>query len=102
ERACQPTSMKPAALGGALELIASKRLPSGFGGAVKKALEEDEEFWVRERQTVLASDVRKPAEFLPEAFCKNDSRCLVNAAVFPTKNLRTYLSLYRNVTIVMP
>jgi hypothetical protein len=98
EQACQPPSMKPAGL----ELIASKRLPSGFGGAVKRALEEDEEFWVRERQTVLASDFRKPAEFLPDAFCQNDSRCLVNASVFPPKNLRTYLSLYRNVAIVMP
>jgi hypothetical protein len=98
ERACQPPSMKPAAL----ELIASKRLPSGFGGAVKRALEEDEEFWVKERQTVLASDFRKPAELLPEAFCSNASRCLVDASVFPPKNLRTYLSLYRNVAIVMP
>jgi hypothetical protein len=87
---------------GDIDLIPSQNLADSFSKELKHLWEEDEDFWVDHRKAVLATTQMAVGNILPKAFINQGSRCLVNAAVFPTKNLRTYLTLYKHVTLVTP
>ena len=88
--------------GGDIDLIPARCLPASMGRDLRLAWEDDEDFWVENRKQVLASDLQDPRQVLPASFKDCSSCCLVNAAVFPPKNLRTYITLYRRVVVVMP
>lgn len=87
---------------GDIDLIPSRRLPNNFSKELKQLYEEDEDFWIDRCMNVLTTTQITVKDILPKTFSNRGSRCLVDAAVFPTKNLRTYLTLYRYVTLVMP
>lgn len=86
---------------GDIDLIPSRHLPIDLSRELKQLCEEDEDFWIDHRTSVLTTTQMAVENILPESFSNRGSRCLVNAAVFPTKNLRTYLTLYRYVTLVV-
>jgi hypothetical protein len=87
---------------GDIDLIPSQILTSDFSKHLKNLLEQDENFWMEHRKNVLSTTQMSLQDVLPQEFIDRGSRCLVNATVFPTKNLRTYLTLYRYVTLAMP
>ena len=87
---------------GDIDLMPSRLFPRLLSQQLTRLWEDDEDFWIDHRVSVLASDLRDPKALLPSSFMRKGSCCVVNAAVFPTKNLRTYLTLYRRVIIVMP
>ena len=85
-----------------MNLVSSKRLAASFGVAAKAALEEDEDFWMRNRTKLFTGEVDVTGDLVPLAFRPGAASCLVDASVFPPANLRTYLSLYNKILIVMP
>jgi hypothetical protein len=87
---------------GDIDLIAGRCLPKSMGHDLKLAWEGDEDFWVENRKRVLASGLQVAHQVLPESFRARSSCCLVNAMGFPPRNMRTYITLYRRVIIVMP
>jgi hypothetical protein len=91
-----------AVTGGGMNLVTSKRLAASFGAAAKVALEEDEDFWMRNRTKLFTGGIDATADLVPKAFRPDAGSCLVDASVFPPANLRTYLSLYNKILIVMP
>ena len=87
---------------GDIDLIPSRVLTSDFSRHLKELLEQDEDFWMEHRKNVLSTTQMSLRDVLPQEFIDSGSRCLVDAQVFLTKNLRTYLALYRYVTLAMP
>lgn len=88
---------------GDLDLIPSRRLPSCFGHALRSQLEEDEDFWVDNRDMVLATPHNDPNALLPDGWTSSKKLgCFVEATAFLPKNMRTYLSLYDTVHIALP
>lgn len=87
---------------GDISLIPAARLPSSISKAGRNLYERDEDFWIDERTTVFATTNTNTKSYLPDQFKRDGSRCLVQAAVAPTLNIRAYLSLFRTVALVMP
>ena len=86
----------------ALALISSKGLTGISSKLVREKYEEDEEFWIDKRLSIFSTGLTDRHAVLPDAFTEDSSACFVDASVFPTKNIRTYLTLYRRVIIAMP
>lgn len=70
----------------------------GMAPELSRLIRTDEEFWL-EHRTRLSSP---GASLLPSELAPGQARCLVNAATFPTADIRNHLSLYQRVAIVMP
>ena len=85
-----------------MNLVTSKRLAASFGAAARVALEEDEDFWMRNRTKLFTGEIGATDNLVPKAFKPDAGSCLVDASVFRPANLRTYLSLYNKILIVMP
>lgn len=85
-----------------LSLHPSKLFNTSFPKLLVEAVEEDEDFWVDNRIGVLTSQIAKNDSFLPKAFSSKTSACFIDAAAFPTKNIRTYLPIYQRIIIGMP
>jgi hypothetical protein len=88
---------------GDIDLIPSRRFASKSGHDLKLLIEDDEQFWVDNRNAVLATFHTEAAKLLPRKWApKRFLSCLVDASVFQPENIRTYLSLYDTVYLVLP
>ncbi|MEW5762506.1 MAG: hypothetical protein AB1776_04830 [Bacillota bacterium] len=87
---------------GDIDLIPSRCLSSKYSPRLRRLWEEDEEFWVEHRFALLGTGVTDKLTFFPTGWEERQSRCLVDASVFPPHNIRNYLSLYRQVAITAP
>jgi hypothetical protein len=88
---------------GDIALIPSRRLASKAGRELRFLVEDDEQFWVENRNAVLTTFHTKPATLLPDAWASTRSlSCLVDATVFAPDNMRAYLSLYDTVYLALP
>jgi len=87
---------------GDIDLIPSAALRSNGSNELRWAVEEDEDFWTSQKENIFDGGSQDAAVFLPRAFRKPGSRCLVNASAFQPQNIRLYLPLYQTVIIVMP
>jgi hypothetical protein len=83
-------------------LVPSKALPASLSFDVRYETERDETFWQDNRDRILTDMRLTPRALLPPSLTVSASRCLVNAAVFPPGNIRTYLTLYRELILVAP
>lgn len=63
-------------------------------------IEEDDDFWASNQKSIFESFECSMA--LPTEFASKNSACLVDASCWPTKNIRTYLSLFQRVIINLP
>lgn len=86
----------------ALALISSRVLPSQLSMNLRRAYEEDEEFWVDNRSKILFDKIEHQKLLLPESFNKKTSTCFIDVTTFPAKNIRTYLTLYRRIILGLP
>lgn len=84
-----------------VELIPT-RLQSDLPARVRSFLEADEDYWRGQYNRVIAGSVR-PEDILGVRRCSDGEACLVGTT-FPQgpENIRTYLSLYRKIILVMP
>lgn len=88
---------------GDLYLLPSRRLPTCFGSSLRSLLEEDEDFWVDNKNQVLASLHTDPNSLLPETWTSSKGlSCFVEATVLHPENIRRYLSLYNTVHLALP
>jgi hypothetical protein len=88
---------------GDIDLLPSRRVPLSIARELRSLAEDDDDFWSAKRRTLLGStELGAGEEVLPPSFSRNRTACLVNAAVFPPKNLRSYLTLYDVVHLVAP
>lgn len=86
-----------------LLLTASGLMQKQFSKPLLTRYEEDEDFWVQNRNSVFSGDATdQKSQFLLPKFVENKSRCFVDASVFPRQNLRVYLTLYEQVIIALP
>ncbi len=91
-------AFRSSAMQGDIDLIPSRRLPTCFGRALRSLLEEDEDFWVDNRNRILATPHNDPGALLPDGWTSSKKlSCFVEVTAFPPENMRTYLSLYDTV-----
>ncbi|WP_114634766.1 hypothetical protein [Vibrio splendidus] len=86
-----------------LQIIASGLIQKQFPRNVLDRYEEDEDFWVKNRNIIFNGDELEHQDiFLPNDFSGKNTKCFVDASVFERRNLRVYLSLYEKVVIALP
>jgi hypothetical protein len=87
-----------------LQLPASGFIQKQFSRQLLDRYEEDEDFWLQNRQSVFSGKhFQQRDHFLLPSFEKtNKTRCFVDASVFSRQNLRVYLTLYEQVIIALP
>jgi hypothetical protein len=72
----------------------------GWSKELCDLIRRDEEAWMEHRGQLSRLSAR---EVLPSgSFASSDARCLVNAATFPTEDIRNHLSIYQKVAIIAP
>jgi hypothetical protein len=71
--------------------------------AVRWLAEEDEEFWLSQREEALlgGSGLAGSAMF-PQSWNCKEFRCVVDATVFPVANMRSYLTLFDTIFLGLP
>ena len=85
-----------------MTLLPSRYVRKNMGAAVADLVEADEEFWISHRSSLFTEEKQSAGDFLPDYFAQDSSSCLVDCSVFPPQNLRTYLSIYHVLYIVVP
>lgn len=87
---------------GDLDLLPARSSQArGMATELSHLMRTDEEFWLEHRAR-LTSPAAAGTSFLPPELAPGQARCLVNAATFPTADIRNHLSIYQRVAIVMP
>lgn len=88
---------------GDVALVPSRALPVGTPTAVRRLVEEDEEFWLENRNRVFSgSNPPFTQDLLPGSWKDLDLACVVDASAFPPQNMRSYLTLYDTVVVSLP
>lgn len=88
---------------GDIDLIPSRHLPGSCGQALRSLVEEDEQFWADNKNEVLTTFHVGATALLPDQWVSPKKLgCFVDATVFQTENIRTYLSLYDTVHLALP
>ncbi|MBL4828405.1 MAG: hypothetical protein JKY55_00700, partial [Aliivibrio sp.] len=86
-----------------MQLTASGLIQNQFSPQLLSRYEEDEDFWIQNQQSVFSGDETEQRDrFLLPSFETKQTRCFVDASVFPRQNLRVYLTLYEQVIIALP
>jgi hypothetical protein len=86
-----------------MQLAASGLIQKQFSNLLLERYEEDEDFWIRNRQSVFdGKQTEQRDRFLLPSFESNRTRCFVDASAFPRQNLRVYLTLYEQIVIAPP
>ncbi len=86
-----------------MQLTASGLIQKQFPRQLLARYEEDEDFWVQNRHSVFSGDKTEQRDrFLLPNFETKQTRCFVDASVFPRQNIRVYLTLYEQVVIALP
>lgn len=86
-----------------MQLTASGLIQKQFSRQLLARYEEDEDFWMQNRHSVFSGDETEQRDrFLLPNFETKQTRCFVDASVFPRQNIRVYLTLYEQVVIALP
>ncbi|MCS0341496.1 hypothetical protein [Vibrio diabolicus] len=86
-----------------MQLTASGLIQKQFSRQLLARYEEDEDFWIQNRHSVFSGDKTEQRDrFLLPNFETKQTRCFVDASVFPRQNIRVYLTLYEQVVIALP
>ena len=86
-----------------MQLTASGLIQKQFPRQLLARYEEDEDFWIQNRHSIFSGDETEQRDrFLLSNFETKQTRCFVDASVFPRQNLRVYLTLYEQVIIALP
>lgn len=101
-----PTPLKKAdefqrAPQGDLDLLPARSAAMrGWSKDLSHLIRRDEETWMEYRAQLPR--INSKARLLEGSFADSSARCLINAATFPTKDIRNYLSIYQKVAIIAP
>ncbi len=76
----------------------SKKTPSN----IIQALEEDEDYWIDNKEHIFSSLSMNREDILTDSFKSKNTSCFVDASVFPRQNIRQYMSLYERIIIAIP
>lgn len=87
---------------GDIDIIPSKLIPYRISKNLSEILERDEDFWRDGRAKVFSGEINNLTGVIPEEWDKFESRCFINASVFPQINIRNYLSIYEKIIMVFP
>ncbi|HIF9459158.1 TPA: hypothetical protein ACX6SN_003836 [Photobacterium damselae] len=86
-----------------MQLIASGLIQKQFPRQLLTRYEEDEDFWIQNRHSVFSRDeIEQRDRFLLPNFETKQTKCFVDASIFPRQNIRVYLTLYEQVVIALP
>ncbi len=99
---CSSLSFRSVDKSGDIELIPSKFLFKSVSGPLRSIIEEDEEFWIDNRNIVFGNKQfdNKP---LPATNWDNiNGACLLDTSVFPAYNIRNYLTIFKTVILALP
>jgi len=87
---------------GDMDIIPTKFLPFKPSASLRYVLENDEDFWQTHKMHVFSGIMNDQNQIIPDNWDKYESRCLINASVFPQNNIRNYLSIFQNIIIALP
>ncbi len=87
---------------GDIDIIPSKLIPYRISKNLLEAIEKDEELWRDKRIKIFSGEINNLGGLMPDEWDKLESRCFINASVFPQINIRNYLSLYEKTIIAFP
>lgn len=86
-----------------LYLTPSRRLSDKVPQKLRWLVEDDEDFWRDQRGRLLTTTtVEQPTEVLPQGWKVPGASCVVDPRAAPTNNIRNYLSIFRQVILVLP
>jgi hypothetical protein len=86
-----------------MRLVASGLIQNQFSKQLLDRYEEDEDFWLQNRESIFSGKrFKERSDFLLPSFKGNQARCFVDASTFPRQNLRVYLTLYEQVIVALP
>lgn len=84
-------------------LATSKSLAlSKFSSELKKIIRSDEEIWIEKRKSVFEPSNLVPKDLLPKYWDLNKSRCLISTDIHSPGEVRSLISQYQVVTLVLP
>ncbi|WP_026485639.1 hypothetical protein [Caldanaerobius polysaccharolyticus] len=87
---------------GDIEIIPSKFVSDKYSKSLRTLLEDDEYFWVENRESILKGEIKNSTGILPNSWDKLQSRCFLDATVFPQENIRNFIPIYENIIIALP
>lgn len=87
---------------GDIEIIPSKFVSDKYSKNLRTLLEDDEYFWVENRESILKGKIKNQTGILPNSWDRLQSRCFLDATVFPQENIRNFLPMYENIIIALP
>lgn len=85
-----------------LQLVISKTLKQNLEKPILNLLEEDEDFWLSNRHRIFSGEISKVDKIVNLNWSSKESRCILNTTVFPSANLRNYLTIFDKVIITYP
>lgn len=85
-----------------IDIIPAKLVSNKVSKDLLRLIEEDEDLWRDNRNKIFTGEINNQAGILPEEWDKLESRCFINASVFPQINIRNYLSIYEKIIMVFP
>ncbi|MCK9237728.1 MAG: hypothetical protein M0P46_06480 [Thiopseudomonas sp.] len=85
-----------------LSLPSAKVVKNKYSNRLAALYEEDEDFWISNRETIFYPQDVANVNVLKEAFSLNRPACFIDASVFPPHNIRSYLPLYHRIIMAMP
>lgn len=86
-----------------LYLTPSRRLSPNVPQRLRWIVEDDEDFWRDRRKQLLATtEIEQPAEVLPTKWHVPEASCVLDPRAYPANNIRNYLSIFRQVLLVLP
>jgi hypothetical protein len=88
---------------GDLMLLPALSLAPEVPRAVRWLAEEDEEFWLSQREeALLGGKGLAGSAMFPHSWDRKEFRCVVDATVFPAANIRSYLTLFDTIFLGLP
>ena len=89
-------------VGGDIDIIPSKLIPFKVSNSLMQLIEKDEQFWSDNRISLFNGKINNTTGIMPDSWDKLESRCFLDASVFPQTNIRNYLSIYKKTIIALP
>lgn len=83
-------------------VLPARRLPPTLPPVIVDSIEEDDEFWISHRAEIMGGPVTDPSPLLGPSFQAEGPKCLIDASVWPPRDIRTSLTLFNHVNLIAP
>ncbi|MFN8577143.1 MAG: hypothetical protein U0354_09830 [Candidatus Sericytochromatia bacterium] len=85
-----------------LDLIISRNNRGILSKSLYELVQEDEEFWVSNREKVFSGKINNVNKILPNKWNEKKLRCFINALSDAPSTLRNYIPIFQEILIALP